>query len=213
MAGFALATGHAATREILLMNPRSDERSSAREGAREAARRGAEQAERIARATADVNTQAARTSTDLMERNVKTAHEVMQSSAEMAARLAERSAHHFNRAFGLTGEEAQRAAQSSTGNLSALLQSSAVLAEMTQNMALEWMNFSRERVEQNLDRFDQALSSRTPHDMLALQSEIMRSNLEGLLGFTRRTAERSIEMTEELTRKFSEGAQPSRQAA
>jgi hypothetical protein len=195
------------------MNPRSDERSSAQEGAREAARKGAEQAERIARATADVNTQAARTSTDLMERNVKTAHQVLQSGAEMAARLAERSAQHLNRAFGLSGEEAQRAAQSSTGNLAALLRSGAVLAELTQDMALEWMTFSRDRVEQSLDGFDHLLSSRSPHDVLALQSEMMKSNLEGLLGFTRKAAERSIEMAEELARKFNEGGERTRQAA
>jgi len=196
-------------------NPRSDDRNTAtaQEGVREATRRGTEQAERFARATADVNSQAARTSTDIMERNVKTAQQVMQSGAEMAARLAERSAQQFNRAFGFTGEEASRAAQSSTGNLSALLRSSAVLAELTQDLALEWMQFGRDRVEHNLDRFDHLLQSRTPQDMLALQSEIMRSNLEGFLGLTRRTAEKSMQLTEELARKFEETAERSRRAA
>jgi RNA 3'-terminal phosphate cyclase len=194
------------------MNPRSDERTG-HEGAREASRRGAEQAERIARATADVNTQAARTSADMMERNVKTTHQVLQSGAGIAASLAERSAQHLNRMFGLTGEEAQRAAESSTGHLAALLQSGAGLAEFTQNMALEWMTFSRDRVEQNLDQFDHLLNSRTPHDVLALQSEMMKSNLEGLLGFTRRAAERSIEVAEELARKFNESAGQTRRAA
>jgi hypothetical protein len=199
-------------------NPRSDDRNdrntaTAQEGTREATRRGAEQAERFARATADVNSQAARTSTDIMERNVKTAQQMMQSGAEMAVRLAERSAHQFNRAFGFTGDHANRATQSSTGNLSALLRSSAVLAELTQGLALEWMQFGRDRVEHNLDRFDHLLQSRTPQDILALQSDIMRSNLEGFLGLTRRTAEKSIQMTEELARKFEESAERGRQAA
>jgi hypothetical protein len=196
-------------------NPRSEERNTAtaQEGAREAARRGAEQAERIARVAADVNSQAARTSTDIMERNVKTAQQVMQSGAEMAARLAERSAQQFNRAFGLSGEEAQRTAESSTGNFAALLRSSAMLAELSQDMALEWMQFGRDRVEQNLDRFDHLLHSRNPQDVLALQGEIMRSNLEGFLGLTRRAAEKSMQVTEELARKFSERAEQSRRAA
>jgi hypothetical protein len=196
-------------------NPRSDDRNStsAQERAREAARRGAEQAERIARATADVNSQAARTSTDIMERNVQTAQQVLQSGAEMAARLAERSTQQFSRAFGLTGEEARRAAQSTTGSLSALLRSTALLAELSQDMALEWVHFSRERVEENLDRFDRLLQSRNPQDMLALQSDIMRSNLEGLLGLSRRTAEKSMQMAEELAQKFNENAEQTRQAA
>jgi hypothetical protein len=196
----------------MAQNPRSEERNPTHD-MREATRRGAEQAERVARATADVNGQAARTGSDIMARNVKTAHEMMQSGAEMAARLAERSAHGVNRAFGLSGEEAQRAAQSSTGNLSALMRSSAMLAELTQDMALEWMHFNRERMEQNLDRFDHLLNSRNPQDLLALQSELMRSNLEGLWGFTRKAAERSIEMAEELTRNVSESAERSRRAA
>src|SRR5262249_38331637 len=136
---------------LMAQNPRSDERNSAQERnsapevAREAARRGAEQAERIVRTTADMNSQAARTGSDLMEPNVKPAHQVLQSGAEMAARIAERSANNFNRAYGLTGEEARRAAQSSTGSLAALLRASAVMAELTQDMALEWMHFSRDR--------------------------------------------------------------------
>jgi hypothetical protein len=204
-------------REILLMatNPRSEDRNTAtaQEGARESARRGAEQAERIARASVDVNSQAARTSTDIMERNVKTAQQVMQSGAEMAARLAERSAQQFNRAFGLTGEEAQRTAEFSTGNFSTLLRSSAMLAELTQEMALEWMQFGRDRLEQNFDRFDHLLHSRTPQDVLALQGEIVRSNLEGFLGMTRRAAEKSMHITEELAQKFGERAEQSRRAA
>jgi hypothetical protein len=197
-------------------NPRSEDRntSGAQEATREAGRRGAEQADRIARVTADVNSQVTRTSTDIMELNVKTAQQVMQSGAEMAARLAERSAQQFNRAFGLSGEEAQRTAESSTGNFSALLRSSAMLAELTQNMALEWMQFGRDRVEQNLDRFDHLLlHSRTPQDVLAVQSEIARSNLEEFLGMTRRTAEKSMQVTEELARKFSERGEHSRHAA
>jgi hypothetical protein len=196
-------------------NPRSEEKiaSAAQETVRQTARRGTEQAERVARATAHLNNEAARSSADLMERNVQAVHQVFQSGAEMAARLAERSADRFNRALGLTGEEANRAARSSSGNLAALLRSSAVLAELTQDMALEWVQFSRERVEQNLDRFDHLLGSRSPQDMLAVQSEMMKSNLEGLVGFTRRAAERSLQMAEELSRRFNEATEQTRRAA
>jgi len=191
----------------MAQNPRSEQQNAAtaaREGVRETARRGAEQTERMARVTADMNSETARRSADLMERNVETMHRCMQSGAEMAARLAERSAQQLNRAFGLTGEEANRAARSSSGNLSAILRSSAVLAELTQDMALEWVHFSSDRMEQNLERFDHLLGSRSPQDVLAVQSELMKSNLEGLLGFTRRAAERSLQMADELSRKFEE---------
>jgi hypothetical protein len=200
----------------MAQNPRSEEQNvtaAARESVRETARKGAEQTDRMARVTAEMSSEAARSSADLMERNVETMQRFMQSGAEMAARIAEQSAHRFNRALGLTGDEANRAARSSSGNLSAILRSSAVLAELTQDMALEWVHFSRDRVEQNLDRFDHLLGSRSPHDIFAMQSELMKSNLEGLLGFTRRAAERSLQVADELTRKFNEATEQTRRAA
>jgi hypothetical protein len=49
--------------------------------------------------------------------------------------------------------------------------------------------------------------------MFALQGEIVRGNLEGFLGLTRRAAEKSMRVTEELAQKFSERSEQSRHAA
>jgi phasin family protein len=174
--------------------------------AREAARKGARQAERIAEATANVNNQAARTGANIMERHAETAHHVIQSGAEMAAMLTARSADQWSRALGFSGDEAQTAVRLSTDNVSAILHSGAAMAEVGQDMAVEWINFSREHMEQNLERLDHLIRSRSPHDLLDLQSAIMKSNLERLLGYTRRVAEKSMRVADEVTRKFTENA-------
>jgi hypothetical protein len=200
-------------------NPGWDESNStqfvqeAAQAAREAARRGADQANRIGRATAEVNSQAARAGADILGRNVEAAHHVLQSGAEMAAKLTERSAHQFGRVLGFTGDDAEKAAQSYSTNLGAILESSATLAEMTQEMTREWLNFGRERLERNFENMDHLLHSRTPQDVLAVQSQVLRDNLEGFLGCARRVAERSMRTTEVLTRKFDQAAEQSRHAA
>ena len=179
----------------------------AQDAARDAARRGADQAGRIGRATAAANSQAAKVGADILGRNIETTHQVLQSSADMAAKLAQHSAQQFGRAFGFAGSDAEKATQSFSTNVHAILESSATLAEMAHQIAAEWTNFGRDHVERNFDRWDHLFQSRTPQDFLAVQSELMKSNLEGLLGCTRRIAEHSMRTTQELTHRFNQAAE------
>jgi hypothetical protein len=188
------------------------ERETAR-AAREAAHQAANQADRIGRATAQVNSQAARAGADILGRNVETAQQVLQSGAEMAAKLSERSAHQLGRGLGFSGQDTEKAAQSYSNNIGAILESSATLAEMTQEITREWMNFGRGRLERNLEQIDHLLSSRTPQDLLAVQTQLVRSNLEDFLGYARWVAEHSMRITEVLAGKFEQVAERNRQAA
>jgi phasin family protein len=185
----------------------------ATQAAREATRKNADQAERFGRAAADANTQAARVGADIMGRNIETTHHVLQSGADMAAKIAKRSAQQFGRAFGFAGNDAEKAAQTFSTNVHAILESSATLADMAQQVAAEWTSFGRDHLERNFDRWDHLFESRTPQDLLAAQSEMMKNNLEGLLGYTRRVAEHSMRTTEELTQKFNRAAERSQPAA
>jgi hypothetical protein len=197
-----------------MANPRSDERHTAQasqeavQAAREAARKSSEEAERIAQSAAEMNSQATRTGADILARNVETTQQVLQSGAEMAAKLTQ----HFGRSLGLT-EDSGQTTQVYARTLSAILQSTAVLAEMTQGITRELMDLGRSHLEQNLDRFDRMLHSRGPQDFLAVQSEMVRNNLEGFLGCSRRLAERSMRTTEDLARRFNDTAEQNRRAA
>ena len=85
----------------------------------------------IAQLSTDVSERAARAGTEILQRNAETVQKALQSSGEIAARLTERSADQFGRVFGIWGEEAHKAAQKSSDNLDAIIQSSSVLAEVT----------------------------------------------------------------------------------
>ena len=150
-----------------MLNPQADNVTQA---VQEAAREGAEQAGRIVQISTDVSERAARAGTEILQRNAETVQEALQSSAEIAARLTERSADQFGRVFGISGDEAHKAAQKSSDNLDAIIQSSSVLAEVTQSISREWVNFTRERMEQNLNRFESLLLCRTPQDMTAVRA-------------------------------------------
>ena len=131
----------------------------------------------------------------------------MQSTTEIATRLTERSADQFGRIFGISGEEAYKAARKSSDNLDAIIQSSSALADVTESFSREWVNFTRERMEQNFNRFDSLLHCRTPQEVAALQTEFLRDNLESFLHCARWIAEKYMQMTDEATKRTAEAAE------
>jgi hypothetical protein len=161
----------------------------------------------IVQISTDVSERAARVGTEILQRNAETVQEALQSSGEIAARLTERSADQFGRIFGISGEEAHKIAQRSSDNFDAIIQSSSVLAEVTQSISREWVNFTRERMERNLNRFESLLRCRTPQDLAAVQSEFLRDNLESFLQYARRIAETSIQVAEEATKRTAEATE------
>ena len=192
-----------------MLNSHTDNASQAMQ---EAAREGAGQASLIAQISTDVSERAARAGTEILQRHADTVQEALQLSAEIATHLTERSADQFGRVCGIFGEEAHKAAQKSSDNLDAIIQSSSVLAEVTQSISREWVNFTRERMEENLNCFESLLLCRTPQDMTAVQSEFLRDNLESFLQCARRIAETSIQMADEATKRTVEAIERSRAA-
>jgi hypothetical protein len=177
------------------------------EPVQEAIRESGEQAGGVVQITTDASERAARAGTQIFQRNVETVQEALQSSAEIAARLTERSADQFGRVFGISLDEAHKAAQKSSDNLDGIIQSSSVLAGMTQRISREWLNFTRERMEQNLNKFEGLVCCRTPQDLAAVQSEFLRDNLESFLQCALRIAETSMQMADEATKRTAEAVE------
>jgi hypothetical protein len=192
-----------------MLNPQSENVTQAMQ---EATREGAEQAGRIVQVSTDVSERAARAGTEILQRNAETVQEALHSIAEITARLTERSANQFSHAFGISGEEAHKAAQKSSENFDAIIHSSSVLAEVTQNISREWAQFARERMEHNFARFDALLRCRTPHDFAAVHSEMLRDNLESFLHCARRIAEKSMQTAEDATKRTAEAMEQARAA-
>jgi hypothetical protein len=193
--------------ELPMANPRQAERDvsqATQEATREATRKAAEETSRAARAAADASAGAARAGADLFQRNAETMQEAWRSGSQVASKLTEQSVQGFARAFGISGERAEQAAAQSSRNLECIVQSGTVIAGAMQNISREMFDFARKRVEQNLRRVDALADCRTPQEILAAQSDLVRDNLEDFVQSSRRISEISMEMADEAARRMSD---------
>jgi hypothetical protein len=152
-------------------------------------------------ATATAGDQAMRAGVELTQRNAETVQHVLQCGAKLAGRLSERFADQFGRAIGISGESAKEAAQKSSRNFQAIAHSGAALTEITQRLCEEWVEVAWTRMDRGFDRVDAFLQCRTPHDFTALQSEIMRDNMEAFLLYARKAGEHAARLAGEARRQ------------
>jgi hypothetical protein len=172
----------------------------------ETSRRIADETSRAASTAADAGAGAARAGADMIQRNAETVQHAWESGSKMATNLAERSAERFARACGISGEAAQQATEQSSRNLESIMQSGTILAGGMQSISLELMNFARKRMEQCMHRVDALASCRTPQEVVAVQSDLIRDNLEDIIQSTRRIAEISTQMADEAVRRMNDSS-------
>jgi phasin family protein len=182
-------------------NPRSSDRESG--DVTETARRTTEQA---ARTLSDAGERTARAGAEAFQRNAEHLNMSWRSGNEAANRFAERSIEQFNKLFGLSGQTARQTVQQSSSNMQAMLESTTIIADGLQDLSGEWLRFAQERLEQNMDHFDQLLGCRSPHEYIALQTRIARDNFEAMLQTAHRISERSTRSADEAARKMSEAS-------
>jgi len=188
-----------------MANPRQSERDSG-ESVHETTRRATDQAPQSSRAMSDAAERTARAGTEAFRRNAETISGTWRSSSEAATRIAERSVDQFSTLFGLTGDTARETMQHSAGNVQALIESSTYLVDGLQNVSGEWMRFVQNRIEENLEHFEEFLGCRTPQECVALQTRIIRDNMEALLHTARRASEVSTKLADDAVRRMSDTA-------
>jgi phasin family protein len=203
-------SNHKILEELAMANPRQAERDvshAAEETGRktmEETRRTMEEASRTARMAAEAGAGAARAGADLLQRNAETIQDAWKSGSKVASQLTERSMEGFARAFGFTGENAGQAAEQSSRNFECIVQSGTIFAGGMHSVSREMLEFAHSRLEQNLRRVDALANCRTPQEMLAAQTDLVRDNIENLVQSTRRIAEISMRTADEAARKISD---------
>ena len=83
------------------------------------------------------------------------------------------------------------------------MQSSVVLSQGAQDITREWFDFARKRMEDNLNTLEALTRCRTPQDIAAVQSNVVRDNFEDLLQSTKRIADMSVRIADEAVRKMA----------
>ena len=102
--------------------------------------------------------------------------------------------------LGFSGPKAEELARQSSHNMEVVSQASTVLMRGFQEVSHEVFELAQERLKRNTEAMTRIAQCRSVQDFIAVQSELVRDNLQQLLDATRRVAEASLRSAEEATK-------------
>jgi phasin family protein len=177
-------------------------------------RNAAEETNRVAATAADATANATRAGADLMQRNgadlmqrnVETVRRAWEGAGHTASEFTTRSMQQFSRVAGLDLENGRRASEDALANIEQIVQSGTVIAGAMQNVFRECVELAQRGTQQNVETIEGLVTCRTPHEFLTAQTELVRNTMEEFIQSTRRIAEISLKMAEDVTGKMSASA-------
>jgi phasin family protein len=179
-----------------------DEMASIEETKRAETRRTREQVETVQRVADDV-TNTMRAGAEGAQAAARTMQETLQNSLGAASEIARRSTDQAMRLFSLPNGDAQGLAEQASENFRAVAQSGTVLARGVQDVSRECLELSQKRWQKNLDGVNALARCRSMTDFVALQSTLLRDNLEQTLDNSRRIAELTVRVADEAARTMT----------
>ena len=169
--------------------------------ASEAGRDATNEAARTVRTAADqaakVGEQTARAGADAFHRSAETVHTTFQSGMNTAAQSFQRATDQFTQVLGFNGPQSEELARRSSQNLQAVSQASSVLVKGAQDVSREWLGLAQERIRKNIEAVNRIAGCRSVQDVLTVQSELVRDNLQQAIDTSRRVAELSVRVANE----------------
>jgi hypothetical protein len=200
-----------------MANPRQDDKSthSMEDQSRRATESAAEQVERIGQAAAEQTTRVgqaaaetgekvARAGADLLKQNTEALQDAMRFGLDMTTTVMGRSTDQLGRTLGLSGDGVQEATERSTRNAQTILYSTAAASNAMSGMSREYFELVRHQIENNLNRLNEFWGCRTPQDVVAVQSELLRDAVGNVLESSRRIADLSIKLAEDASKRMAE---------
>src|SRR4051812_2915096 len=177
----------------------------------------ADEAARTARTvtdeTARVGDQTARAGADVFRRGSETARDTMQSGLNTASETLQRMADQVTKVLGFNGPQSEELARRSSQNLQAVSQASTVLTRGFQEASNEVLRSGQDRLTKNLDGLNRLAGCRSVQDFVAVQSDLVRDNLQQVIDTNKRVAELSVRVADEAARAIQAQASPARRAA
>jgi phasin family protein len=172
--------------------------------ATEAGRETADEAARAARAVtheaARAGEESARAGADIANRSAETLRNNVQSGLNTATEAVQRMTDQFTKALGFNGPQSAELARRSSQNLQAVTETSTVLAKGAQEVSQEWFGLVQERVTKNIDALNRLVGCRSVQDFVAVQSDLVRDNLQQMIDTNKRVAEVSLRVADEAAR-------------
>ncbi|MGY8638166.1 phasin family protein [Bradyrhizobium sp. 14AA] len=180
---------------------------------RRAGERSSEQTRRIGLAAAQAGEEVAQASSHLLQQNADMLQNTWRLGVDMAMAVMGRSTDQLGRTFGLTGEEAQRATERSAQNAEAIMYSATVVAKGMNGVSREYFDFIRQQIERNMDRMNELWRCRTPHDLAAVHSDLVRDTISSALDSSRRMADMSLKVADDAGNHITQTIERMKRAA
>ena len=173
----------------------------------------ADEAARTARTVIDeaarVGEQTARAGADIANRGTETARNVVEAGLNTATQTFQRMTDQFTQVLGFNGPQAQEAVRRSSENLQAVTQAGTVLARGAQEVSQEVFGLIQERLTKNVDAVNRLVGTRSVQDFVAVQSDLVRDDLQRVIDANKRIAEVSVRIAEEAGRMIQAQADQS----
>jgi phasin family protein len=185
----------------------------AAEATRRVGEEAAEQPRRIGLAAAEATEEAAKTSANFILQNAELFRNTWRFGADVAASMMSRSTEQFGRTLGLSGNEAQQASERSARNAETILYSATAASKGLNGVSQEYFQLVRRQIETNMDRVTAFWRCRTPHDVVAVQTDLVADVLQSTLESSRRMADLSLKLSEDAARHVTQNLERMKTAA
>jgi phasin family protein len=200
-----------------MANPRQEEKSththSVEETAQRTNERTAEQTKRIGLAAAQAGEQVTKASAHLAQQNAEMLQNTWRLGLDMATSVVSRSTDQLGRTFGLTGDEAQKATERSARNAETIMYSASAFAHGMNGVSREYFAFLRQQLETSVDRMNELWRCRTPQDVAAVQTDLVRDSMRNALETSRRMADMSLRVADDAGKHITESIERTQRAA
>jgi hypothetical protein len=187
-----------------------DEMASVEEAKRAETKRARERVD-IVHEVAENLTHTVQTGAEGAQTAVRTMQEVVQTGLSTASELARLSTDRAMQLFNPRARDVQSLAEESSRNLQAVAQAGTVLARGVQDVSREWFELSQKRLQKNLDGLSSLARCRSVPDFMAVQTSLIRDNLEQTLDNSRRMADLTRQLADEASRTVTVQAEKSLQ--
>ncbi len=198
-----------------MANARQEDKSTqnVEDTVRRTSEKTAEQTARMGQAAADAGQEVARASADLLQQNAETLQNAWRFGLDMATAVMGRSTDQLGRTLGLSGNEAQEAAERSARNAETILYSTTAVTKGVNGMSREYFEFVRRRMEKNMNIMQEFWQCRTPQDLAAVQTDLVRDTMESVLQSSRRMADMSLKLADDAAHHMTQNMDKIRRAA
>jgi phasin family protein len=174
------------------------EAKSFSEAAARPAKEAAKAAEAVSAKAAEAAAAAARANSDILHRQAETAQSAVRSGLEAGVKSFEGLTQSWTRAMGLT--PSVDLAETSSRNLRAVSQASTALAKGAQDASKAWLELTQRTVRTNIEAMGQFAQARSMPELLAVQTNLVRDNLQQAIASSEEIARLSADAIREAAR-------------